>query len=295
MLLAGIQLRGTYARYSVQGALGKGAFGAVFRAVRHDGAQVAVKVLHDLGNRDAVRRFRREIELLRSLRHSNIVPMLDSGQDGDGSPFYVMPVMMENLAAVIDRERAWEDVLNVIAGVADGLAYYHAKKGMHRDVKPENVLIDLHGTPKLADFGVARCEAITGSSATRTACGTEPYMAPEVWASQAVPASDIYALGIVLWELANGTRHAVPARPPALKMGAGKLAALEKLYGQMTSANPRHRPTASAVASRCRGILRALEQAEQPKSQDWQDVAVGVAAAAVGVGVGVWIASLFDD
>lgn len=288
---AGLRLMGNGGSYAIEGAIGQGGFGVVFQALRNDGVRVAIKTLAEVGH-EARARFVRELRLMVHLQHPNIVPVLDCGITDQGHPWYAMPVMHESLAALLNRPRTWEEILAVVAGVADGLAYYHQRNGMHRDVKPENILLDRAGVPKLADFGIARCAEITGSRSTTSACGTEAYMAPEVWQNRACPASDIYSLGIVLWELANGRRHEVPARPPVLRTGHGGLGVLERLYSAMTVDNPEERPPAVEVAAHCRSILLSLQAVPRrpavqrnPVGQVFKGLAVVGVVGLVGVAV----------
>jgi serine/threonine protein kinase len=256
----GAQLRGQHNVYVLSAKLGEGSFGDVYRGGNEHGT-FALKVLRAELIGDMQRRFRAEIRILGQIRHVNIVPILDWGVH-EGQMFYVMPEMTGGtLATVIQRNRTWPEVLGLVAGVAKGLAAYHAlgPASIHRDVKPENILLSNDRIPRLADFGVAACPRLTGVPATRSGLGTEAYMGPEVWRHAASQASDIYALGIVLSELANGRRHDVPARPPRLVSVGADLGILQKLYEEMTNLDSRLRPSAFDVARRCEAIAKQLQ------------------------------------
>jgi serine/threonine protein kinase len=259
-----LRLEGQRGSYSVGRKIGEGSFGEVFHATTKDGQRFAVKILRESYNSDQERRFTREIKIQLKLKHPNILPILDWGRDSSSRLFYIMPfVAGGTLAEVIKRNRTWLEVLSLVSGVAKGLAAYHAKGGIHRDVKLENILIDAGGVPMLADFGVAACPTLTGSNMTRSGLGTECYMAPEVWKNQACDRSDIYALGIVLSELTNGRRHDVPNVPPRLVQAGADIKALQLLYSQMTDTDPGKRPSAEFVASQCDAIAKAFRPLER--------------------------------
>ncbi|HEX6644970.1 MAG TPA: serine/threonine-protein kinase, partial [Gemmatimonadales bacterium] len=172
-------------RYRVERELGRGGMATVYLAedVRHH-RHVAIKVLHaELSAVLGADRFLKEIELTANLQHPHILPLFDSG-DAGGLLYYVMPyVQGETLRRRLERERqlAVPDAVRIAREVADALAYAHAHGVVHRDVKPENVL--LQGNHALvADFGIALAvEEAGGSRMTQTgmSLGTPQYMAPE--------------------------------------------------------------------------------------------------------------------
>jgi serine/threonine-protein kinase len=216
--------------YSVERELGRGGMATVYlaRDLRHR-RPVAVKVLHpELSAVLGPERFLREIELTASLQHPHILPLFDSGAAG-GLLYYVMPyVEGETLRARLVRQRqlAVPEAVRLAREVADALAYAHGRGVVHRDVKPENILLQGRESPHalVADFGIALAVEDAGRARmTRTglSLGTPQYMAPEQAAGErAVDArADVYALGAVLYEMLAGeppftgpTARAVVAR-----------------------------------------------------------------------------------
>ncbi len=198
-------------RYRIVRELGRGGMAVVFLA--HDTQlqrTVAVKVLRN--DRALTRgrdRFASEIRLTANLRHPNIIPLFDSGTDGD-LRFFVMPhVEGETLSARLDRlgSHSLHDAVSIVTGVASALEYAHKSGVVHRDVKPSNIMIAA-GQPLLLDFGIARSPHPDWPNLTATgqAVGTPAYMSPEQYhaADDIGPASDIYSLGAVLYELLTG-------------------------------------------------------------------------------------------
>jgi serine/threonine-protein kinase len=199
-------------RYRVERELGRGGMATVYLAedLRHH-RNVAIKVLHaELSAVLGADRFLKEIELTANLQHPHILPLFDSG-DAGGLLYYVMPfVEGETLRRRLERERqlAVPDAVRIAREVADALAYAHAHGVVHRDVKPENVL--LQGSHALvADFGIALAvEEAGGSRMTQTgmSLGTPQYMAPEqaMGDRAADHRVDIYALGAITYEMLVG-------------------------------------------------------------------------------------------
>jgi eukaryotic-like serine/threonine-protein kinase len=210
-------------RYLLERELGRGGMATVYLALdrKHD-RPVALKLLHhDLGASLGGERFLREIRLTARLDHPHILPVLDSGETL-GRLWYTMPyVEGETLRDRLRREPQLpvDVALAIIREVADALDYAHRHGIVHRDVKPENILL-ADGHARVADFGVARAvEAAGGESLTSPglAIGTAAYMSPEQAAAGAVDArSDVYALGCMLHEMLAGELPFTGATPQAM-------------------------------------------------------------------------------
>jgi serine/threonine-protein kinase len=155
-------------------------------------------------------RFLNEIRVTANLHHPNIVQLYDSGE-ADGDLYYVMPfVEGESLRDKIDRERqlSVEEAVSITRAVAEALDYAHRRDVIHRDIKPDNIMLH-EGTPMVADFGIALAVAhVAGDRITATglSVGTPSYMSPEQATGdrEARPTTDIYALGSVLYEMLAG-------------------------------------------------------------------------------------------
>jgi len=199
-------------RYTIAREIGEGGMATVFLAtdVRHE-RQVAIKVLHpELSAMLGPDRFLSEIKLTASLQHPHILPLFDSGV-ADGLLYYVMPfVEGETLRGRLERERQLPvaDAVRLATEIADALEYAHARGIVHRDVKPENVLLQ-RGRAMVADFGIALAvQHAGGSRMTQTgmSLGTPQYMAPEqAMGERNIDArADLYALGAMTYEMLAG-------------------------------------------------------------------------------------------
>jgi serine/threonine-protein kinase PknK len=197
--------------------IGSGGSGAVYRGRQTElGRDVAVKVVSSPGAPEASQvRWRREVSALGRLsNHPNIVSVYDGGTTADGSPYLVMPYVPGG--TLKDRLRAGPlppvEVARVGAKLAGALASSHAAGVLHRDVKPENVLLSPYGEPQLADFGIARMADGTTTSGTDLQA-TIPYAAPEILDGRpATEAADVYGLGATLHACLTGSAPYV-ARP----------------------------------------------------------------------------------
>ena len=198
-------------RYELEERVGTGGMSTVVRAHdRQPERRVAIKILyeHYADDPEYLERFRREARAVARLSHPNIVTVIDRGDD-DGRQYIVFEhVDGENLKELVQRtgrlpvRRAVELAL----AVADGLAFAHTRGLVHRDVKPQNVLLSREGDVKVTDFGIARSLDVEhGVTQTGTVLGTGEYLAPEQASGKSVsPATDVYSLGVVLWELLVG-------------------------------------------------------------------------------------------
>jgi serine/threonine-protein kinase len=200
------------ARYSLEREVARGGMATVYlaRDLRH-GRSVALKVMHaSLADALDSRRFVREIEIAASLAHPLIVPLYESG-DAGGVLYYTMPyVEGESLYERLQRERQLplDDALQIARDVADALGYAHERGVLHRDVKPENILL-AGGRAQVADFGLARAIGIANYrklTETGVIVGTVYYMSPEQIREDRDldERTDVYSLGCILYEMLTG-------------------------------------------------------------------------------------------
>jgi serine/threonine protein kinase len=198
-------------RYELEELVGTGGMSSVYRA--HDRLlerNVALKVLHAqfTGDGEYVERFRREARAVAQLSHPNIVTVIDRGEQ-DSRQFIVFEYIPgENLKGLVERTGPLpeRDALRLGLQVARGLAFAHGQGLVHRDVKPQNVLLTEEGRAKVTDFGIARSHDVAGGlTRTGTVMGTSDYIAPEQARGAHVDElSDVYSLGAVLYELVTG-------------------------------------------------------------------------------------------
>jgi serine/threonine-protein kinase len=197
-------------RYKLEAKLGSGGMSTVYlaRDTTLDRA-VAVKVMHrEMSEQaDQLERFRQEARAVAKLSHPNVVSVIDAGEDG-GHPYIVFEyVEGETLKQRINRVGALDaqEALAYAIEVARGLSVAHGRRMVHRDIKPQNVLIDSEGRAKLTDFGISRQLEQDGMTATGRVLGTTDYVAPEQAMGRAVDQrSDVYSLGVVLYEMLSG-------------------------------------------------------------------------------------------
>jgi serine/threonine-protein kinase len=248
--------------YRLGERLGEGAVGVVIKAVREpDGLSVALKVLRRELAPSAifVRRFEREARIAREVQHRNLVAVLDAGV-ADGVRF-IAARYVEGMS-LAQRLRAGgalpvDDALKAAADVAAGLTALHDHDLVHRDVKPSNVLLE-DGRALLTDFGLAKGAALTVLTGPGQVVGTPQYLAPELveGTAEASPASDVYALGCVVFECLTGR---LPFSGSVLEVALAHL--------DNEPPDPRElRPELSGELSRV--VLRALAKgpAERPRT-----------------------------
>ena len=177
--------------YAVERKLGEGGMAVVYlaRDLKHD-RPVAIKILHpDLAASIGADRFLREIQITARLSHPHILPLYESG-NADGFLYYVMPyVEGESLSALMEREKqlSFEEAIRIVREVAEALAHAHSYGLVHRDIKPDNVMLSA-GHAIVADFGIARAVSEAGGeklTQTGMAVGTPAYMSPEQAAGEA--------------------------------------------------------------------------------------------------------------
>jgi serine/threonine protein kinase len=195
--------------YRLQERIGKGGMGEVYRATHIQlGREAAVKVLpaNLATDEDFLRRFKREASSAAALAHPNILQVYDYGEQ-DGTPYLVMPYVRGG--TLKDRfaggKTPASQLAKYLTEVADALDYAHRKGIIHRDVKPANILIDEDDRAYLADFGIAKAlEGNDNLTQAGVGVGTPEYMAPEQAQGRADPRSDLYALGIMVYQMLTG-------------------------------------------------------------------------------------------
>ncbi|MBV9708194.1 MAG: serine/threonine protein kinase, partial [Chloroflexi bacterium] len=194
--------------YRLHRLLGAGAFGEVYLAEHvHDHTSVAIKVLKVQLTAETLKDFLREARTFR-LKHPHIVPLLDFGIEGE-TPFLVMeyaPNGTLHQRHPPGTRIALQQVCSYVKQAAAALQYAHEKRLIHRDVKPQNMLLGRNHEVLLSDFGIAAIAHTEHSLSTQEMSGTVPYMAPEQIQGKPRPASDQYALGICAYQWLCGVR-----------------------------------------------------------------------------------------
>ncbi len=270
--LAGRLLDG---RYAVTARIAHGGMATVYLAVdtRLD-REVALKVMHAELARDDdfVRRFIGEAKSVARLSHQNVVAVFDQGADG---PFLYLA--MEYIPGRTLKELLRDHgpfapavALDIMTGVLDGLAAAHASGIVHRDVKPENVLLTADGRVKVADFGLARAQAAAGQTRAGLLIGTVAYLPPEQVTGEATgPRSDVYSAGVMAFELLTGRQpftgdtplavayqHVNSAIPAPSSLVPGIPAAVDQLVLAATSRDPALRPADAGEFARAARRVR---------------------------------------
>lgn len=278
-----------YGRYQIRGELGRGGMGIVYDAFDPElDRRVALKVLY----RDALddtevsdeysTRFINEMRATSRIFHANLVCILDAGVERVGSeltPYYVMEqINGVSLAEHLEEKGllARNEGLRIAAAIARGLAAVHEAGLIHRDLKPSNVLLPDVGEPKVADFGLCRCDRIAGpQSDVEQILGSAHYMAPEqVRAGDATPRSDLFALGSIILRMFSGTEpfHASSLDTHMQRILRDEPDGLESLTPDLRdlvqwlmAKDPDQRPESAAVVAES---LDALASAPGPATQD---------------------------
>lgn len=211
-------------RYRIEALLGRGGMGAVYRAHQLAvGRDVAVKVLHPALSADAatVERFENEARAIASLRHPNTIKLVDVGRLTDGRIFIVTELVEgKTLEDLLDDGLPLPEAIAILLQVCDALNEAHQQGVVHRDLKPGNVMVERIGSQdvaKVLDFGIAKLAAQPKVTATGAIFGTPAYMSPEQAKGVAVDArTDVYALGVMLYQLATGRLPFESTSPGAL-------------------------------------------------------------------------------
>jgi non-specific serine/threonine protein kinase/serine/threonine-protein kinase len=241
--------------WRIVNVIGSGGMGVVYGAERADDAfhrQAALKIVRaGLASPDFVERFRLERKTLAALDHPNIARLLDGGATAAGEPYFVMELVD---GIPVDRfadEQRYSIArrLELFRDICRGAQYAHANFVVHRDIKPDNILVTREGVPKLVDFGVAKISGadggVAGPAEARTWLMTPDYASPEQLGGGAVTmASDVYSLGVLLYVLLSGTR------PYRLKGGTPDALRRELAAAPFVPPSQRVRPEAPEAAAR---------------------------------------------
>jgi eukaryotic-like serine/threonine-protein kinase len=268
-------------RYAVTARIAQGGMATVYLALdtRLD-RQVALKVMHaELARDDEfVRRFIGEAKSVARLSHQNVVAVFDQGADGP-LLYLAMEYVPGRTLKELLRERGWFSpaaALDIMTGVLDGLAAAHASGIVHRDVKPENVLLTADGRVKVADFGLARAQAAAGHTRAGLLIGTVAYLPPEqVTGGSTGPRGDVYSAGVMLFELLTGHppftgdtplsvayQHVNSGVPAPSSVVPGIPAAVDQLVLAATSRDPARRPADAGEFARA--VRRVREGLGEP-------------------------------
>ncbi|KUK49393.1 MAG: Serine/threonine protein kinase [Actinobacteria bacterium 66_15] len=296
-------------RYKVTEKIGSGGMADVFKAVDEVlGRTVAVKVLHARYASDPnfVARFRQEAQAAANLSHPNIVNMYDWGRDGDTYYIVMEYVKGTDLKSLVSRQGPLDPhkVAEYGAQVCGALTVAHGYDIIHRDIKPHNIVLTPDGTIKVMDFGIARAGNTTMTQ-TGSVLGTAQYISPEqAQGKPLTPASDLYSLGVTLYELATGTLPFDGDTPVAMRKNpadryasasemrddlrrvAGGQSAVGGIYGgaataDQTSVLP---PVESSASSRPAGSPR-MQPVPERRMSPWAWVALVAVLIAAGLGV----------
>ncbi len=251
----------SFGPYRVVREIGRGGMGAVYLAERADGQyeqRVALKLIKRGMDTDLVlRRFRAERQILASLDHPNIARLLDGGTSDDGRPYFVMEYIEgEPIDEYADaRHLSIPERLRLFLHVCSAVAYAHRHLVIHRDIKPLNILVTPSGVPKLLDFGIAKVLNPGADEPTSSVTGlrllTPEYASPEqVDGHPATTVSDVYSLGVVLYELLTGRSPYQPRSPAPLDV----VEAVRTTDPERPSSAVARARSATAERSRRRGI-----------------------------------------
>jgi serine/threonine-protein kinase len=270
-------------RYELEEVVGHGGMSTVYKA--RDSLlerNVALKVLHQQYNEDEdfVERFKREARSVAQLQHPNIVTVIDRGEE-DGRQYIVFEFIDgENLKELVVRKGRLDlrDALEIAHEIARGLAFAHDHGLVHRDVKPQNVLLNGDGRAKVTDFGIARSLDVDhGVTQTGTILGTSNYIAPEQASGQPVDAhTDVYSLGIVLYEMLTGDlpfpgesfvaiamKHIQEPSPNVLDVRGDIPLRVAEMIDRALEKDPEQRfPTMDAFATEIEASLAELDRGE---------------------------------
>jgi serine/threonine protein kinase/formylglycine-generating enzyme required for sulfatase activity len=270
----------TVGQYQLRELLGSGGMGAVYRAYQMSlKREVAVKVLPSnlVGEPGYFERFTREAEIAASLEHPHIVPVYDYGTQGKISFVVMRRLTGGSLADRLKqgKQPSLGETASLLTQLASALDYAHSQDVVHRDIKPNNVMFDNHGSAYLVDFGIAKLlTSATQLTGTGMVIGTPPYIAPELWrGEEASPASDQYALAAMAYLLVTGNppfeattapgmmyKHLNEMPTPAHTRRTGTPEAVTMILERGLAKDPAARfPTITALAQTFEGAVQGVE------------------------------------
>ena len=290
--------------YTLEKRVGSGGMAEVYFGRDKSGKPVAVKILspNRARSESELARFRRESDAVQTLHHPNVVKVLDHGS-WRGQHYIVMERLRGGaFRRMVESGTKPAVIVSCLAEVASALAHAHLQGIIHRDVKPDNILLTSRNRAKIADFGLARAEDASTFTTDGALLGTARYMSPEqARGKRAGPASDVYSLGVVLYEAVSGgppfdskTHHGFifqhaeePAPKPELRSGFAP--ALGNLAMQCLRKRPEERPSMDEVAA-------ALEEAKGWRPRRWLRWLIGSLLLVVAVAAALALAApeLFD-
>jgi serine/threonine-protein kinase len=274
--------------FSIEKELGSGAMGSVFRArYTKTGQRVAIKIVaaNLTGSDKAMSRFEREADILKQLRHPNIVRLYATGRY-HRTPFYAMEYIEgESLDHVMARRgrMSWEEVATLGKQLCSALQHAHEKGIIHRDLKPSNLMMLPNGTVKLTDFGIAKDLDVTQLTSANCTVGTAAYMAPEQCRGERdlTHKCDLYSMGVLFYELVTGRKpflaetpmdmfllhvQGIPERPSRLVLDLPVW--FDTLIFQLLEKKPEQRPLNAAAVEQALNQIEEKVEAQQSAGED---------------------------
>jgi serine/threonine protein kinase len=254
-------------RYEIIEELGRGGMGAVYRVEDTKAKEeIALKLINPViaADKNTIERFRNELTTARKIAHRNVCRMFDLGEE-KGTHFITMEyVPGEDLKGFIKRSKQLSipTVISIAKQVCEGLSEAHRLGVVHRDLKPSNIMIDKEGNARLMDFGIARSQEARGITGAGIIIGTPEYMSPEQAEAKDVgPRSDIYSLGVILYEMLTGQ---IPFQ------GDTPLAIVMKHKGEYPKDPQELNPQLPLDLSRV--ILKCLEKDKEARFQNTEEL-----------------------
>lgn len=271
-------------RYKYLEVIGEGGMATVYRGVQNSlNRPVAIKVLSaDLSdNPSIIKRFKRESLIIAQLNHPNIIHVIDKGTTSSGRPVFIMEfVEGQTLSDVIYQDSlTFNRKVDLVIQICKGLAYAHKLGVIHRDIKPANILVDNEGNARLLDFGIAsffKDKHASDESEAKLVMGTEAYMAPEqhLGIAETSELSDIYSLGVVIYELLTGLLPEAPLKPLTVLVPE----ASEELNSLVMQCLSKHREDRPASVEDVKNIILRAMQGQHIEQEQQDRAGEGLAA-----------------